>query len=574
MVLTGAYIAYDQWRSIEAAYTMYKISRLYGRFNDKYRERMLEITNRRFGGGNDTATDNNDGNSVPSIDKSDNTMTAEEREAQVMEDDAFMDFYALERRKVHQEAADLLLHLCRTNKGAYVKAGQYLASLSYILPREYTETLSVLIDRAPTHTYEETVQIFREEFGLDPTEVFSSFDPEPIASASIAQVHVARLKDTNEKVAVKIQHPNLHRIFQADLRAMEWIMFAYKLKNKFSLDWLLPEFERVLLSELDFMNEAKNCERLRDMFSDTNSITVPELHWDKVTRRVLVMEFIEGCKVNDREQMAKMGISPQLVAQLLLNSFSRQTFEYGFIHSDLHPGNLFVRYNEQLRTPQLVYLDHGCYEELSEKTRLDYASLWKSIVFRDHEDMRHFTQELGIDSEFYILFAMFLSAANVLDSNRNAMLDNRRQKSMSKAEWKHVVKRLREKYLVNGRSTLDDIIEDMIDQNSTNRSLVLLLRANAQLRNLIFEMDASVNRFGTMAQYCIRAVSSKMRLHNKIVENGGHTIVIPVRREKKRTMLELLSMHSELLQLKFRLLMLDMLVWLSQKLSLTAWFNL
>jgi aarF domain-containing kinase len=259
-----------------------------------------------------------------------------------------------------------------------------------------------------------------------------------------------------------------------------------------------------------------------------------------------------------------MGISPMHIANLLIESFSKQTFEQGFIHSDLHPGNLFVQYNKKLKKPQLVYLDHGCYEELEEKTRLDYANLWKSIVFRDHEDMKFYTAQLGIDSEFYILFAMFLSAANMLDADKRSLLSTKKQSPLSKEQWRSIAKRLREKYFVGGRSTLEDIIEDMVDKNKTNKSLVLLMRANAQIRNLLYEMGVSINRFRIMAEYCVRGVHIQMRDSTKtIIDNTGHHITIPVKVRRKKPLFERIALLVELFQLRFRLFLFNVFVWLN-----------
>lgn len=171
LLAAGGYVVYKHWRGFRAAWTMYLISKLYSNFNAIYKAKLQEITRRRYGPGAEEEQ---------GLD-----MMSQEMEAQEMEDETFMELYTIERRKVHQKAADLLLNLCRENKGAYVKAGQYLASLSYILPKEYTDTLSILTDKAPTHSFEETVQLFSEEFGINhPDEIFSKFDPEPIASAS------------------------------------------------------------------------------------------------------------------------------------------------------------------------------------------------------------------------------------------------------------------------------------------------------------------------------------------------------------------------------------------------------
>lgn len=144
------------------------------------------------------------------------------------------------------------------------------------------------------------------------------------------------------------------------------------------------------------------------------------------------------------------------------------------------------------------------------------------------------------------------------------MLSNKKQSPLSKEEWRSIAKRLREKYFVGGRSTLEDIIEDMVDENKTNKSLVLLLRANAQIRNLLYEMGVSINRFRIMAEYCVRAVHIQMRDSTKtIIDKTGRQITIPLKVKRKRSLFERMALLVELFQLRFQLFLFNMFVWVT-----------
>jgi aarF domain-containing kinase len=154
------------------------------------------------------------------------------------------DEYMSARKVVHARSAQRLLSLCRLHGGIYVKAGQHIASLTFILPNEYTETLSVLQDRAPFHPYNEVEKTFFDDFGMRISDVFSMFEERPLAAASIAQVHRAQIKETGELVAVKVQHADVSRLFGVDMWTMESLTsLAHQLfGSDFELTWIVGEF--------------------------------------------------------------------------------------------------------------------------------------------------------------------------------------------------------------------------------------------------------------------------------------------------------------------------------------------
>ncbi|KAG2373667.1 hypothetical protein C9374_011956 [Naegleria lovaniensis] len=483
-VLAALLDAYkDTWniltRFTQSCYSIVQVMTIYRNLNKDFEPKFENISKSKSG---------------------DDASNSSEEELQVLRD------YVKARREANAKAAEILLDLCLKNGGAYVKAGQYIASLNYIMPKEITDILSVLQDKCQQHDFSVTETILLEDLDRDYREVFSSFDTTPIASASIAQVHKATLRDGNQTVAVKIQHPNLMRIFKADLKTMQFLLFSTKLFFDFPFAWTLPEFERILLSELDFVNEAANCSHFSQMFKDypDHQIDAPRVHWNLTSKRILTMDFIEGCKINDLQALERMNIDPKDVAKLLVDSYSIQTFIHGFVHSDIHVGNLLVRRSDKNK-PQLIYLDHGCYKKLDEETRKDYCQLWKAAIFRDHDNLKLYTEKFGIEGRFYPLFGLFLTFSNYMDKSSSSMVDQR--KNMTSEEAKKMFKQIRETFFPKSTHKAQDlfnIIEEMF--KNMKLDLILLMRANVQLRSITRELGRPINRFAVMAEYCLKGI--------------------------------------------------------------------
>ncbi|KAF9931255.1 putative aarF domain-containing protein kinase 1 [Modicella reniformis] len=206
--------------------------------------------------------------------------------------------YKAARKVVHQRCADRLLGLCRLNTGIYCKAGQHVASLTYVVPPEYTNTLSILQDRAPFKSMKQVEKVFMEEFaGKRPLDLFREFDPIPMAAASLAQVHRAITKD-GRVAAVKVQYNDVSRLFKTDMWTMQTLsnMVGFLFPD-FELGWVVEEFRENLTSEFDFTIEARRPGNGSDFY-------VPEIYWDLSTKKILTMESIQ-VKINDLEHFSK-----------------------------------------------------------------------------------------------------------------------------------------------------------------------------------------------------------------------------------------------------------------------------
>jgi ubiquinone biosynthesis protein len=257
----------------------------------------------------------------------------------------------------HRRGAARVLDAAETLGGVLIKAGQFASTRPDLLPHAYIETLASLQDRVPPQPYGAIRDAVAPELGLPPEEVFSSFEPEPVAAASIAQVHRARLRDGRE-VAVKVKYPGISGLIETDLVALETIFDAVaRLEPGIRLRPISDYLRWTLPLELDFVREAAAIADLRDALADREDVVVPGVVEGLTTRRLLVMEFVEGVKVTDVDGLKRAGMEPREVAVLLNDAYAEQLFERGVLHADPHPGNLLVQAGRE--GPRLVLLDHG-----------------------------------------------------------------------------------------------------------------------------------------------------------------------------------------------------------------------
>lgn len=399
-------------------------------------------------------------------------------------------------KEVHQRSADRMLRVFRENRGIYIKAGQHLNSLDYVLPPEYTTTMAPLCDQAPYCPYEDVCTVFQEEFGASPDEMYASFEQLPIAAASLAQVHKATRHD-GEEVAVKVQFPGLKQRCDNDVKTIEVLVnFVQWLFPEFEFKWLVDEFNLNLPNELDFIHEARNSERCGRNFANNASVSVPRIFWDQTTRRVLTMEFINGTKLDDIDALKDKGFSVSQVATLLSKTFNEQIFIHGFVHCDPHPGNLLVRPKRGAKKDwwgvvpaELVLLDHGLYRELKPNFKLDYARLWKAVIEGDEEAIKEMTAPLGVSIEDFQMLTAMLTARSFTSLHR---LDS----EMTEAEKK-----------ILQQNAQDRIVEISHILANVPSDLLLMFKTNDLLRSLNHSLGSPINTLTITVSYCLRALA-------------------------------------------------------------------
>ena len=254
----------------------------------------------------------------------------------------------------HQRSANRILETAISLGGALIKACQFASTRPDLLPAVYIRTLAPLQDRMPPRSWSEIEKAITRELGQRPTDVFAEIEREPVAAASIAQVHRARLHDGRE-VAVKVQYPDIENLVATDLAVLEQIVKAIaRLAPAIQLQPIVDYLKETLPLELDFTYEAESMTSLRAALAHRADALVPAVVPDLSTEHLIVMEYIHGIKITDREALEQAGISPHEVAWLLNDLYADQMQHLGILHADPHPGNLLVQPG-----PRLVLLDHG-----------------------------------------------------------------------------------------------------------------------------------------------------------------------------------------------------------------------
>ncbi|KAI9094334.1 ABC1 family-domain-containing protein [Phlyctochytrium arcticum] len=459
-------------------------------------------------------------------------------------DDIGQERYDETKNACHKRSAERLLELCKANQGIYIKLGQHIAAMVFLLPPEYTETMKPLQDRCPPTPLKDIEQLFQTDLNCKISDVFLEFDPVPLGVASLAQVHRAKLL-TGEEVAVKVQHPYLDEYAPVDIASTVTVVrLAKRIFPEFEFAWLAEEMQQSLPQELDFVHEAQNADKIRDFFADSSILRIPRVYWSN--RRLLIMEFANGGKIDDLNYMKSHGINPQEVSAELSTVYSEMIFLHGFVHCDPHPGNVFVRpyarswisripilswFTANPRNFEIVLLDHGLYRQLTSEFRLDYAHLWSSILAGDEagillhsyrlfthvpEDAVKTTSDSDID--YHRLFASMLTGRSwdVISTDKGGIAQART------AHEYEVIKKKAE----TGKFFL--AIADILSK--LPRELLLLLKTNDLLRAVDEALGVSgagatdhmLRTVSTMGWYCQLAIKRETirKMVEEHIQNG------------------------------------------------------
>lgn len=360
---------------------------------------------------------------------------------------------------LHARSAARVFELLRKNGGLYLKIGQAIAMQSAILPPEFQKMFARMFDDATQNSWKEVEKVIREDFGKSPEEVFGvSFSGDTSkgimertarASASVAQVHWARLADGRE-VAIKIQKREIARQVGWDLWAFKTVTRIYTWYFDLPLYHLVPYISDRLMLETDFQNEAKNAAKMRELIQGEprlrDRVYIPEVYHELSSKRVMTAEWIEGIRLWDKDgisgswqggwrqgspgaggrpldppppnvaatvpsnhpnneklkpirdswrgpsQTGGLGLNLRPVMQTMVDLFSAQMFLWGLVHCDPHPGNIFIRRLPSGK-PELVLIDHGLYIQMSPKFRHEYALFWRSLMTFDNATIARITKE-------------------------------------------------------------------------------------------------------------------------------------------------------------------------------------
>lgn len=304
----------------------------------------------------------------------------------------------------HLFTAQLLYKTAIIRQGLLIKLGQLIGARPDIFPPEFVTELSRLHDRVPPRPYETIEPLLRRELGRAPEDVFAEFDREPMAAASLAQVHRARLRHTREtdqtdqdeqgqEVAVKVQYPDILEIVRADLWGLGIVKRAVaQLLPTLNVGEIIDDLRATIPQELDFVHEGQNAERVARAFEGNASVVIPRVYWQHTTRRVLVLEFIDGIKITDTEALQEAGIDLKTLCKLFLRTYFEQIMIQGFFNADPHPGNVLVLPDG----PRIALLDFGLVKGIEPAFRIASARLCKAIISFDAEGTRRAYHEMGV----------------------------------------------------------------------------------------------------------------------------------------------------------------------------------
>ncbi len=277
--------------------------------------------------------------------------------------------------------------------GLLIKLGQFFSTRVDVLPNATIEELTLLQDEVKAVPFNELRVLAESELNKPLEDVFLYIDENPIASASLGQVHQVVLKN-GKKAALKVQRPGIDALITIDLRTIKRVirlLQRYTDWEKYiDLDAIFQEFSVTVRQELNYIQEGHNAEKIKANSQDNPRIRVPEIYWDYCSKKLLAMEFLEGYKINDIDAIVKANLSPRLIAQELLKIYIKQVLIDGFFHADPHPGNIFVD-----QSGCIIMVDFGMVGSISPQIRDDLVAMVIALVGRDFEKVVYYLKVIG-----------------------------------------------------------------------------------------------------------------------------------------------------------------------------------
>jgi ubiquinone biosynthesis protein len=291
------------------------------------------------------------------------------------------------RPAVYGKNAQRLKRLLLSLQGIFIKAGQLISILSNFLPDYFRKELEDLQDKIPPRQLGEMYERIRKELGKDPSLLFAEFEPHPIASASLAQVHVARLQD-GRRVAVKVQYLDIEANTKKDLQTIKQILsfYGFFLRIK-GLGYLHSQFSQMIQEEL----EAEHIETIAANFTGNPQVLFPKVIHELSSERVLTTEFMEGVKISDLENLTEQNIDRQALAERVVTAYCQMIFTDGIYHADPHPGNILVQPDGSI-----VFVDFGAVAKLSNEMKNGILQFFQGVLKRDNDQISAALQQMGL----------------------------------------------------------------------------------------------------------------------------------------------------------------------------------
>lgn len=327
-------------------------------------------------------------------------------------------------QKKHEDVPVRLRKAMEEIGGASIKLGQLLSLRPDMIPPEWCNEFKKLLDETPPASYEQIRRVIEAEFKKPINKIFSSFDRKPIGSASIAQVHLAKLH-TGQKVVVKVQRPGTKEKFSSDIEIMYYLarkIDPYIINHARPLD-IVEEFERYTKKELDFTNEARSADKFYKNFKNSKTTVIPKIYWQYTTPKVMVMQYLEGTKLSELSSIPSE--KRKKIARAIADTMFKQAMEDGYFHADLHPGNIILMPGDKIGL-----LDFGITCELDETLKKLELDMYLAVVNKDVKEIIRVLLKEGMPTEETDMEAFKLDAENIIDEWYDAELKAARVTNM------------------------------------------------------------------------------------------------------------------------------------------------
>lgn len=446
--------------------------------------------------------------------------------------------------------------------GLMIKVGQFLSSRLDVLPPEITAELAGLQDEVPAVPFDSIRIVAEAELGMPLERAYASFDPVPVAAASLGQAHRAVLSETDaaetglDRVVVKVQRPGIDEIVAVDLAALRrvagWLRRVRIVSDRVDAPALVEEFAQTCSEEIDYLHEAASAERFDEAFAADSRVDGPAVVWERTTRRVLTLEDVTAIKINDTDALRAAGIDPAEVAQVFAEVMLDQVFSHSFVHADPHPGNIFVTpAPATARGWRLTFIDFGMMAEVPDALRDGLRSLIIAVAARDSRGLVDAAQQIGV----------LLPSANTSELERALAALFARFGGMGFNELRHVDPRELREFGTEFGETMRALPVQFPEK------LLLLMRAVSLTSGMCSSLDPSFNIWEPVEPYAARllrdATGGLVRdASRQVVANAGILWRLPDRIESTLNRLDNGALTFDTSRLERRL---DMIIDIARR---------
>ncbi|MGE0867170.1 MAG: ABC1 kinase family protein [Kofleriaceae bacterium] len=449
-------------------------------------------------------------------------------------------------RRVHLRNARRIERTIVGLQGLFIKVGQLISIMTNFLPEEFRRELEGLQDAVPPRAFTDIESRLREELGKSPAELFASFQEQPIASASIGQVHIARLH-SGQKVAVKVQYPDIEEVVGRDLLTLRRI---FRIIGWFvpyeGFDELYREIRAIVMDELDYTAEAENTARIAANFEGRTDVAFPRVVSELSTSRVLVTHFETGCKITDKLGVKQLGLDRGQLARQVVEIYCQQIFTDGIYHADPHPGNLLVRPGRPGGPPEIVFLDFGAVAEIPAAVRAGIVELIQGALTRDTARIVGSMKQMGFVARG-ANEAMFEQVIEYFHDKfqENISLDSLNLKDIKFDPQKGIES-------ITDLRKMDISLRELSANFHVPKELIVLERTLLLLMGLCTELDPTLNPMTVIRPYLERFVLGDEGDWSQLLVETSKDVVMAVTALPAELRKFMRAAHAGELQLRFK----------------------